>query len=143
MCVLDDIVLSMPHCSYVCNANAGKIETCSNLLNPGNSTLMSLPDMASCPASTAAMNDCFVKCGCQCTRSILTTCFLLHICLYFFDGKKFGKQMFMYPFFKNALFVKGNLNRSGFEKLMKLSAGQFHRLFSSFFLFKQQDNLFL
>ena len=60
--------LCMAHCSYVCMASSGKIETCSNLHNPNNSTLADLPDMASCPTATTAVNDCFLKCGCQCIR---------------------------------------------------------------------------
>ena len=60
--------MCMTHCSYTCMASAGKIETCPNLLNPGNGTLDSLSDMAACPTTTTAINDCFLKCGCQCTR---------------------------------------------------------------------------
>ena len=60
--------MCMAHCSYVCMASAGKIETCPNLLNHNNNTLSTLPDMAACPATTSAINDCFLKCGCQCTR---------------------------------------------------------------------------
>ena len=60
--------MCMVHCSYICMASAGKIETCPNLLSPENNTLASLPDMANCPATTTPINDCFLKCGCQCTR---------------------------------------------------------------------------
>jgi hypothetical protein len=58
----------MPHCSYVCLASAGKIETCANLLNPSNTTMSNLPDMAACPSANAPIDDCMMKCGCQCTR---------------------------------------------------------------------------
>ena len=60
--------MCMTHCSYVCMTNGGKAETCANLLGHNNTTLASLPAMASCPTSTAMMNDCYLKCGCQCTR---------------------------------------------------------------------------
>ena len=66
--------LCMPHCSYVCMTNGGKPETCLNLMKPNNNTLASLPAMASCPASVTVMNDCFLKCGCQCTRCAV--CFM-------------------------------------------------------------------
>ena len=58
----------MPHCSYVCMATPGKIETCANLLNPNNATMASLPNLAACPTTTAPIQDCMLKCGCQCTR---------------------------------------------------------------------------
>ena len=58
----------MTHCSYVCMTNGGKADTCANLLGQNNTTLASWPAMASCPTSTATMNDCYLKCGCQCTR---------------------------------------------------------------------------
>jgi hypothetical protein len=60
--------MCMSHCSYICLASAGKMETCLNLLSPTNTTMDSLPDLAACPATTAEINDCFLKCGCQCTR---------------------------------------------------------------------------
>jgi hypothetical protein len=66
--------LCMPHCSYVCMTNGGKPETCLNLMKPNNNTLANLPAMASCPASVTVMNDCFLKCGCQCTRCAV--CFM-------------------------------------------------------------------
>jgi hypothetical protein len=28
----------------------------------------SLPDMDACPSSTTLLHDCYLKCGCQCTR---------------------------------------------------------------------------
>jgi hypothetical protein len=60
--------MCMSHCSYVCMASAGRIETCPNLLSHSNTTLSTLPDMAACLAATASINDCFLQCGCQCTR---------------------------------------------------------------------------
>jgi hypothetical protein len=60
--------MCMSHCSYVCMASAGKVETCINLLNPTNTTIPSLPDMPACPADAKPVEDCFMKCGCQCTR---------------------------------------------------------------------------
>jgi hypothetical protein len=66
--------LCMPHCAYVCMHNNGKAENCLNLLNHSNNTLSSLPTMATCPSNMSLMNDCFLKCGCQCTRCAV--CFL-------------------------------------------------------------------
>ena len=60
--------MCMSHCSYVCMASAGKVEACAVLLSPSNETVPSLPDLASCPADTKPVEDCFMKCGCQCTR---------------------------------------------------------------------------
>ena len=60
--------MCLVHCSYMCMASAGKIETCQNLLNPENNTLAGFPDMAACPATSTTINDCFLNCGCQCTR---------------------------------------------------------------------------
>ena len=71
---MDGEDLCMPHCSYICMHNGGKPETCLNLLNHSNETLASLPTMASCPSNVSVMNDCFLKCGCQCTRCAV--CFL-------------------------------------------------------------------
>ena len=66
--------LCMPHCSHICMHNGGKPETCLHLMNHSNHTFASLPNMASCPSNMTLMNDCFLKCGCQCTRCAV--CFL-------------------------------------------------------------------
>ena len=68
--------MCMSHCSYICMTNGGKPETCLKLMgsNKGINVISSLPPMASCPASTTVLNDCYLKCGCQCTRCGI--CFL-------------------------------------------------------------------
>jgi hypothetical protein len=58
--------LCMAQCSYICMAGEGRIESCANLFDFAN--LKSLPEMNSCPTSTTTINDCFQRCGCQCTR---------------------------------------------------------------------------
>jgi hypothetical protein len=60
-----------------------------------------------------------------------------------FGRKEIWKTAVSVPLIRNAIWVRGNLQISGFENLMKLSAGQFHRMFSFGYLFKQQDNFFL
>ena len=68
--------MCMSHCSYICMTNGGKPETCLKLMgsNNGTNVISSLPPMASCPASTTVLNDCYLKCGCQCARCGI--CFL-------------------------------------------------------------------
>lgn len=90
----------IPHCSYVCMATSGRVESCSKLviqfccnftlhiilsslhvnswvlinntfllqMLPGNDTLKNLPTMDSCPSTMSSMDECFIKCGCQCIR---------------------------------------------------------------------------
>ena len=58
--------MCMSHCSYVCMANGGKIDSCAALFDFNG--LKNLPEMDACPAETSVINGCFQRCGCQCTR---------------------------------------------------------------------------